>query len=555
MCSRSMFVITAIDGDSFRNERSLSSASDDHVLAPAEPGVAAERAQPAADDRRRIEPGALEHQRHHRRRRRLAVRAGDRDPVAEPHQLGQHLGARDHRDAAAPGLDDLRVVRRESPTRPPRRRRRRRARRRVRSTTRTPSCSSRSVTSERFASEPLTSYPRLASSSAIPLMPMPADADEMNPPRPAEHASGLDVRRSAAPVRAAVQRSDRRSTPAPRRGLSASASRCRGRDIVAPQPTGRESRDAGLAIALGEQRAGQLLLLDHLGRPGRGEHLGVLALVIVGGGRQRHEHRRPAGGRQLRDRRRAGAADDEVGRPYFPVHGEQERLHPGLEPRAAVPVPDEFQIALSCLMRDRQPARVGCQLRRRLHHGHVDRVRALGAAKDQHPRQAPRRALRRRSLPTELGTHRIACDKAPPSEIARRRLERHRRRADDPREQPVRQAGHRVLLEQQRRDAAQRRGEHDRARSCSRRRRSPGPAERRDRIRHASTPLERQQQHRAQQRGAGDVPFRPGAAQQVELEPLARHDPRPRSRARFPQTSSRRPAGGAAARARRRCPG
>ena len=27
MCSRSMFVITAIDGDSFRNERSLSSAS------------------------------------------------------------------------------------------------------------------------------------------------------------------------------------------------------------------------------------------------------------------------------------------------------------------------------------------------------------------------------------------------------------------------------------------------------------------------------------------------------------------------------------------------
>ena len=27
MCSRSMFVITAMDGDSFRNERSLSSAS------------------------------------------------------------------------------------------------------------------------------------------------------------------------------------------------------------------------------------------------------------------------------------------------------------------------------------------------------------------------------------------------------------------------------------------------------------------------------------------------------------------------------------------------
>ena len=33
------------------------------------------------------------------RRRGLAVRAGDRDAVAEAHQLGEHLGARHHRDA------------------------------------------------------------------------------------------------------------------------------------------------------------------------------------------------------------------------------------------------------------------------------------------------------------------------------------------------------------------------------------------------------------------------------------------------------------------------
>ena len=70
----------------------------------------------------------LEHQRHHRRRRRLAVRAGDRDADAQPHQLGQHLGARDHRDVPRARLDDLRVVRRRSPTTRPRRRRRRRAR-------------------------------------------------------------------------------------------------------------------------------------------------------------------------------------------------------------------------------------------------------------------------------------------------------------------------------------------------------------------------------------------------------------------------------------------
>ena len=93
-----MLVITAIVGNSFRNDRSLSSASATMNSPLAEPRVAAEGAQPPADHRRRIESGALEHQRDHRRRRRLAVRAGDRDREAQPHQLGEHLGPRNHRD-------------------------------------------------------------------------------------------------------------------------------------------------------------------------------------------------------------------------------------------------------------------------------------------------------------------------------------------------------------------------------------------------------------------------------------------------------------------------
>ena len=117
--------------------------------------------------------------------------------------------------------------------------------------------------------------------------------------------------------------------------------------------------------------------------------------MIVGGCRQRDEHRRLSRRRQLGQRRRAGAADDEVGRFHLPVHGEEERLDPGFEPGAPIAVADVFQIALSCLMRDCQPAGVGCQPRRRLHHGHVDRVRALGAPKDQNPRRA---VARRREL-------------------------------------------------------------------------------------------------------------------------------------------------------------
>ena len=127
----------------------------DHQLAVAEPGVAAEGAQPPADDGRRIEARAFEHQRDHRRRRRLAVRAGHRDRVAEPHQLREHLRARNHRNLPPRRLADLRV----------RRPHRRRHHHDVRvadvaascpSATRTPSDARRSVIGDRFSSDPLT---------------------------------------------------------------------------------------------------------------------------------------------------------------------------------------------------------------------------------------------------------------------------------------------------------------------------------------------------------------------------------------------------------------
>ena len=80
-----------------------------HQLAAAQPRVAAERAQPPADHRRRIESGALEHQRDHRRRRRFAVRACDGDRVAQTHQLREHLGARDHRNLPSRGFPHFRI--------------------------------------------------------------------------------------------------------------------------------------------------------------------------------------------------------------------------------------------------------------------------------------------------------------------------------------------------------------------------------------------------------------------------------------------------------------
>ena len=155
-------------------------------------------------------------------------------------------------------------------------------------------------------------------------------------------------------------------------------------------------------------------------------------------------------------------AHDEVRELHLASHVEEEGLDARREARAAVAVLDELQIALSCLMRDFQPEVACCQPRRCLHHGHVDRVRALGAAKDQNPRRTID-PLRRHV--EELRTNRIACDKSLPSEEADGRLERHRGAADDSREQPVRESRHRVLLEQQRGNPPRGGGEHDRPRA------------------------------------------------------------------------------------------
>ena len=66
---------------------------DHHPVAVAEPRVGAVGVDDAAVDDGRIEAGGVEQGRDQRRRRRLAVRAGDGDALLEPHQLGEHLGA------------------------------------------------------------------------------------------------------------------------------------------------------------------------------------------------------------------------------------------------------------------------------------------------------------------------------------------------------------------------------------------------------------------------------------------------------------------------------
>ena len=160
-----------------------------------------------------------------------------------------------------------------------------------------------------------------------------ADADEVHPLRAPEHPR--------APYRPCVDRPSRRAPRGPasssrRSTITFAASGFASRRAAAPMraPLRRRRRPAP-AIRAASPLGGQRTLLDHRRGALSHQRLGVAALVIVGGGRQRNQNRRPARRGQLRQRRRAGATHHEVGRLHLAVHREQKRLHPRFDARLA----------------------------------------------------------------------------------------------------------------------------------------------------------------------------------------------------------------------------
>ena len=168
-----MFVITAIDGHSIRNDRSLSSASatmysprPSRALLPNalnRPPITAVGSSPARSSTSAIidvvvvlpcEPAtAIEN-----RSRISSASISARGITGMPRRCASTTSGFVGRTA------DENTTTSASPT----------------LAAACPSCTvtpnvvaSRAVTSDRFASDPLTAYPRFASSSAIPLMPMP----------------------------------------------------------------------------------------------------------------------------------------------------------------------------------------------------------------------------------------------------------------------------------------------------------------------------------------------------------------------------------------------
>ena len=84
--------------------------SDEEVASP-QSGMTAKGIH-LPSDHHRVQPALCQHIRHHRGRRRLAVRAGNGHAELQAHQLRQHLRARDDRDLPRLGGDDFGVGRR-----------------------------------------------------------------------------------------------------------------------------------------------------------------------------------------------------------------------------------------------------------------------------------------------------------------------------------------------------------------------------------------------------------------------------------------------------------
>src|SRR5580765_3302159 len=194
--------------------------------------------------------------------------------------------------------------------------------------TRMPSVSSRPVTEDVFSSDPLTVYPRLASSSAMPLMPMP--------PIPMKWTRRV-LPSTANQFQRAIDNHRRRIRPRER-------SRC------ARHPLPRRLVAGKRQNRFRQHRSRRVLLQQHRGGAFRRQGFRVLPLVVVGRGRQRNQNRRPSRRGHLRDRRRARATDDQVRVAELPSHVVKERFDVGRNPRRPLTGSHHFHISLSRLV-------------------------------------------------------------------------------------------------------------------------------------------------------------------------------------------------------------
>ena len=453
---------------------------DDDVVAGAEPGVRAGADQPPADHEGGVEPACGQHRGDQAGRRRLAVRAGDRDALLELHQLGQHHRARHDRHAPVARADHLGIVAAHRgrgddavgaldvggvmPEHDGGAERIEPARRRAAGDVR--------------AADPVAQVEQHLGDAAHARA---ADADEVDVLDLVFHGVRAACSHTSATWRAASGRASARARPA----IAASAGRS------SPPEQFRQSLRCQPRLRHQHRR-----LL-------RRQEARVAGLVVVDRVRERHQHAGHADGRDFGHRHRARAADQQVGLRVGTGHVVDELEHRRADAQLAVARRERVAPTAPALVHHHGTLLRRQQRQRRRHHV-VERLRSQAAADYQQVQRAgaPRVARLRRVVAQHLAAQRIAGALCA-WQGAGKRLEHPRR---DAREQPVGQAGHRILFVHHQRPPQQR-GHH---------------AAREGDV--AAHPEHHRRAHRAQRADAvGERAQQPQRQQQPGRQPLAAH--------------------------------
>src|SRR5437867_3783588 len=136
---------------------------------------------------------------------------------------------------------------------------------------------------------------------------------------------------------------------------------------------------------LGQSRRRQILLKNHSPRAHTFKGLSVLALMIVGGERERNKDRRLSCRCNLRRRRSSRPANEQIGPLELSGHVVNERPHIGaIKSSLGVCSLDHIEVWLTCLVRKGKPVFLGSEQRHCSDDCPVNSSRPLAPTKDQH---------------------------------------------------------------------------------------------------------------------------------------------------------------------------
>src|SRR5271157_5878206 len=179
--------------------------------------------------------------------------------------------------------------------------------------------------------------------------------------------------------------------------------------------------------------------------------------MVIGSGRERHKNRPLPRRRDLANRARARAADQQIGLPERARHIVNELVDFARDTRLLISGKHMVIVALPRLVNDVDAGNLLAQTGQRLDHRLIDGTRALAASKNQQRRRAPSLRRNRKESRAHRNARHPAVGKIPAS-----LFKVHRRRGNPAGDHAIGKSRHNVRFKSKRRKPPTNRGHHRR---------------------------------------------------------------------------------------------